>query len=54
MAGFCTISGMPCNNQNIRTKKKWFQSKYREVFEIGRLMYEGIVAEKKSPEQVLS
>ena len=53
MAGFCTISGMPCNKQNIITeKKKWFQSKYREVFEI--LMYEGIVAEKKSPEQVLS
>ena len=50
MAGFCTISGMPCNKANIEIEKKWFLYKYREAFELGRLMYEGIVVEKKSPE----
>mgnify|MGYP001811141086 CR=1 FL=1 len=54
MAGFCTISGMPCSKSNIEVEKKWFLSKYREVFELGRLMYEEICVKKKSPEEVLS
>ena len=38
MAEFCTISSMPCSKTTIEIEKKWFMSKYREVFELGRHM----------------